>query len=895
MATFFTKITDDRNYIIDCFMEMLSRKNEIEVIEMINDSLKFSLLSSNISDHKIIHSLSLYFQLMTLVEENSAAQYRRLHGNKENISSLRGSWGETFSKWKDMGISQDEMKRAISSTKVVPVLTAHPTQAKRITIIEIQRELYNLLEQKENSSLSEIEKKVIQESIIQLLERWWVTGEIYLAKPLITDERTNTTYYLSKILPKVVHQCDVELKSICLELGLMNDFFNSSDDYPHFSFGSWVGGDRDGHPLVTPAITHETLLIHRKLALELIQNQFLETIKKVSISTMNIEVPLELQETITTIAECFGEQGFSLLKRNMYEPYRQYLSLVLLKVKNTASNHTYDTKTYYKSHQNLKDDIAFLRLMLVKNGLNGIVQQVIIPLERTINCFGFHLATLDIRQNSSFHDKAMSQILKTNGEAEYEYDNWDENKKIQFLNTLLQNRTPITEVTSSYGEYADNVLECFRVVAQYVHQFGTDGIGSFIVSMTRNLSDLLLVYVFMQETQLLHTSIQVVPLLETIEDLNNGPKLIEDFFQHPITQWRFPKLQFTQEVMLGYSDSNKDGGTIASKWNLYIAEQKIAAIATKYAIKLYFFHGTGGTISRGGGKYHRFLEGMPFNTVNSTIKVTVQGETIAQQFGNILTATYNLNNLAAGTAKQTIASNHNISINDFPNEILDFLSKKSQIHYKELIQTTGFLEFFSQVTCIDVIEQSKIGSRPARRTGQRTLHDLRAIPWVFSWNLSRFTLTGWYGLGTALLQLKTERPNQFNDLTIYLQQWSFLKFLFIQTETNLILADKEIMKLYASLGKNEEVTTQCLNKIIDDYNLAGTLLTELFGEDIIVRRQGQLESLHWRTDKLTILHHIHCKYLRLWRESNNETLKETYLNMLLNITNALSSGLKNTG
>ena len=895
MTSSFTKITKDRNFIIDCFIEMLSRHNETHIIQMIRDTTAFEISSSKITDDKIIHSLSIYFQLMNLVEENSVAQYRRSLQNKETIANVRGSWGETLSQWKEKGISIEEMKKAISSTTVFPVLTAHPTQAKRITIIEIQREFFSLLEHSNNASLSVIEQNFLRESIIQLLERWWVTGEIYLEKPLVTDERTNALYYLSKIFPTVVQQCDIELQSSWIELGMGDDFFISADDYPHFCFGSWVGGDRDGHPYVTSAITHETLHLHRKLALELLQDHLLDAIKKVSISTMNIPIPQELDDSIKNLSKYFGEQGSEIVKRNSFEPYRQFLSFVLLKVKNTASNHSFDSKTFYKSQQNIKDDIAFLRTMLVKNGLHGVVQQVIIPLERTITCFGFHLAKLDIRQNSNFHDKAMSEILKTNGEGDFEYEHWDEEKKRTFLQTLLNNRTPITEVTISYGEHADTVLECFRVVAQFVQQFGIDGIGSFIVSMTRNLSDLLLVYVFMQETQLLHSSIQVVPLLETIEDLNNGPQLIDKFFQHPVTQWRLPKLQFRQEVMLGYSDSNKDGGTIASKWNVHVAEQKISAIASKYGIQLYYFHGTGGTISRGGGKYHRFLESMPLNTVNSIIKVTVQGETVAQQFGNSVTATYNLNTLAAGTAKQSIESLHQSSPNIYPYEIIDFLSETSQVHYKELLQTPSFLEFFSHVTCIDVIEQSKIGSRPARRTGQRTLQDLRAIPWVFSWNLSRFTITGWYGLGTALQQLKTKRPHHFNEIKTYLNQWPFIKFLLIQTETNLLLADNEIMKLYASLGDSIEGTSECLEKITEDYTLGRTLLTELFGEDVSLRRQGQLESFHWRKDKLTILHHLHTKYLQLWREMKNESTKETYLYMLLNITNALSSGLKNTG
>ncbi|MFN4152022.1 MAG: phosphoenolpyruvate carboxylase, partial [Candidatus Sericytochromatia bacterium] len=247
--------------------------------------------------------------------------------------------------------------------------------------------------------------------------------------------------------------------------------------------------------------------------------------------------------------------------------------------------------------------------------------------------------------------------------------------------------------------------------------------------------DLLVVYFFMKETQLLNTNINVVPLLETIEDLHNGPIILDKFLKHDITQKRASKISYKQEVMLGYSDSNKDGGTIASKWNLFKAEQELSEIGRKNNFNIYFFHGTGGTISRGGGKYHRFLESMPVNTVNGTLKITVQGETVAQQFGNPLTATYNINALTSGVAKQTILSKNNLDKNKYPFEILEYLAQKSFEHYRDLIETPGFINFYSKVTCIDVLEKSKIGSRPARRTGKRSLKDLRAIPWVFSWNL----------------------------------------------------------------------------------------------------------------------------------------------------------------
>jgi len=466
------------------------------------------------------------------------------------------------------------------------------------------------------------------------------------------------------------------------------------------------------------------------------------------------------------------------------------------------------------------------------------------------------------------------------------------------LSKVLENNTILTDSAISYGAEADNVLSCYRLVKDHIKKYGSDGVGSFIVSMTRNLSDLLVVYFFMQETDLLHTNISVVPLLETIEDLHNGPQILDQFLQHPISKKRASKTAKKQEVMLGYSDSNKDGGTIASKWNLHKAEQKLSEVGRKHNTGLFFFHGTGGTISRGGGKYHRFLESMPANTVNGTIKITVQGETVAQQFGNPLTAVYNLNALASGVAKQTISSKSKQSeTHKFPLEVMDYLAQKSLEHYRALIETPGFIDFYSKATCIDVLEKSKIGSRPARRTGTRSLNDLRAIPWVFSWNLSRIALTGWYGLGAALKSLKTDKFEAFQNLKVSVNEWPFLKFLMIQTETNLILANKEMMNLYAELDENIAERKLFLSKLLTDYEDGLTLIEELFEEKAIVRRQGQYDSLKWRNDKLKVLHHLHIDYLRKWRAipDENDDEKERVLTKLLSLINSISSGLKNTG
>jgi phosphoenolpyruvate carboxylase len=817
--------------------------------------------------------------------------------NQEHITSIRGSWAEAFKIWKEEGVSQDDMLDAISQTSVIPVLTAHPTEAKRVTVIEIHRELYLLLVEREMLSLSKLEQNALKEKIINLLERWWRTGEIYLEKPTIRDERANTLYYLSQVFPTVLEKSDQQLKGSWIEMGLNPDKVKNPDFFPKINFGSWVGGDRDGHPFVTPNITQETLLLHRKNALTLIKAQLMSLAKKLSVSAISNPVPFLLSEAIDKKSKALGSSGKKAVQRNPYEPWRQYVSLILLQLENTISEKNTDTNTHYRSSKVLAEDLKLLRTILSENGLKGISEDLLFPIERAVNCFGFHLAKLDIRQNSAFHDKAISQILKANGEKDFDFENWDENKRVDFLNKTLESHSLITDITVSYGTEADNVLDCYRVVRNHINLFGSEGIGSFIVSMTRNLSDLLVVYLLMRETQLLNTNIKVVPLLETIEDLHNGPEILEKFLQHDLTKQRSPLVSNKQEVMLGYSDSNKDGGTIASKWNLYKAEKELSEIGRKNNSAVYFFHGAGGTISRGGGKYHRFLESMPLHSVNNSFKITVQGETIAQLFGNPITATYNINALTSGVAKQSIQSKISHDETSYPLETMEFLAQKSFEHYRDLIETPGFIDFYGKATCIDALEKSKIGSRPARRTGTRTLNDLRAIPWVFSWNLSRISITGWYGLGAALKQLKKEQPEAFNALKKNSNDWNFFKFLMIQTETNLILSNVEMMKLYAELDDNTTERELFMDKILTDYDNGFKMIEELFEASALTRRDGQYDNLEWRDSKLVILHKLHMKYLKMWRriDDQNSLEKEKILTKLLSIINSISSGLKNTG
>jgi phosphoenolpyruvate carboxylase len=880
-------------FLTSCFKKVLTDLGEVQLAKFLDqeiDSKKITDWGHDLEE-KQIQVLSIYLQLMNLTEENAAVQFRRKKVDEDGMADIRGSWAETFERWKKQGLEEPQMLETIKMINVSPVLTAHPTEAKRISILDLHRELYLTLIKLDNSNYSNIERKTIEEEITTLLERWWRTGEVYLEKPTIKAERNNVMHYFTKVFPKILEKSDQKLRMSWLESGFDPQSLRLAEEFPRISFGSWVGGDRDGHPYVTAALTEETLMAHRHTALSLLKDQLVALASEMSFSEIRNPVPQILVEALKGLTEVFGEKGNQALERNTYEPWRQFINLMLFKLDNTISDNFEENK-YYDSPEALAEDLEIIRKSLYEIKAFKIADKLVFPLQRFVQCFGFHLAKLDIRQNSEFHDRAVQQMLEKKGHENPDYRSWTEEEKIAFLSKELQSERPFAAHGKSFGEEADKVLDCFRVIKNHTDKYGPEGIGSFIISMTRSVADLLVVYLFMREVGLDKDQFHVVPLFETIDDLNHAAQIMDDYLSHP-----FIVKKEVQEIMLGYSDSNKDGGILSSRWNIYQTELKLSELAKKQGIRFRFFHGIGGTISRGGGKYHRFLESMPNGSLSGEIKLTVQGETIAQQFANLLNGTYNMEMLLSGVALQTGYYNHPNGLPEYPNATMKLLSDYSFAYYKQLIGHGSFLEFYSEATPIDVLELSKIGSRPARRTGTRTLADLRAIPWVFSWSQSRFNITGWYGLGHALARLKEENPEDYKELRSNNSQWPLLRYILIQVETNLMNADTKLMKKYAALVNDDKVKNDILNMILEEHQRSIDEIGNMFDNDREARRTSQINNMTRREFALNTLHEFQIDKLAAWRKlkSNNPETAEPLIKKLLEITTALASGLKNTG
>jgi phosphoenolpyruvate carboxylase len=889
----FDKISHDFEYLLDCFVSMLNAQGEKEIAKLLSSSklnITQNLLSIEIE--KQIQAWSIYHQLMNLVEENAAVQFRRYLSDSRGPESIRGSWVETFHRLKKRGLSKDQIATALRKVQVTPVLTAHPTEAKRISILELHRDLYLKLVRLENTTYSDRERQIIKEEIIGILERWWRTGEVYLEKPTVTAERNNVLHYFTKVFPKMLKESDLILRQSWGEAGLDTQLLNKVENYPKLNFGSWVGGDRDGHPYVSAAITKDTLLAHRQSALKLMIQQIADLGAKMTFSSKRNFIPNALTEKLNLIAASLGTEGKDALARNPYEPFRQFANLMLLKLENTLSGSFQSSSGTYQDALSLKDDLSFMRDTLEVMGAAGIVAQYVLPIERHLDCFGLHLAKLDIRQNSAYHDKVMDQVFMQVNPSQLPFSQMSEPDRCALLLQELAHKRPFGTYNTSFGEEADNLFQYYRVIAEHVQHFGSEGIGSFIVSMTRQVSDLLVVHLLLREVGLNAGSFRIVPLFETIEDLESADDIMRQYLSLPYIR-QMNILQ--QEIMLGYSDSNKDGGILASRFSIYQCEEALSNVSREFGVEFLFFHGIGGTISRGGGKYHRFLESMPLGSLSGSIKLTIQGETIAQQFGNLLNGVYNFEMLSSGTLLQTASWMYPQDQQETTLEPLVYLKDCAYAAYRSLVENPDFVSFYSSATPIDVLEISKIGSRPVRRTGKRTIHDLRAIPWVFSWSQSRFNITGWFGIGSALLRLRTDHPDLYISLKSQVETSALLKYLLIQTETNLLNADPQWMEAYSQLVESDEVRSSMYNEIWKEYQHSLLEVEKLFDKPREIRRVSQIDNLERRKNALDALHHLQVSQIRQWRSTTDSNRASEIAGQLLEITTALANGLKHTG
>jgi len=911
----FGKPYSDLHFLLECFAELLEANNEkalVAYMPWINEKVALPLPEHEL---KTIHLYSVCFQLLNLCEVNWAVQSRRGKQQQSGAQSVSGSWAQTFSELKKMGIPQEKIVETLAQLEIEPVLTAHPTEAKRTVVLKYYRELYLLLVMLENQMYTAIERQRIRSEIKEALTRLWFIDDIYLEKPKVETELDNVLHYLTNVLPDVFDLHDRQLKQAWFEAGFQAVSIQNYKSMPKITIGTWVGGDRDGHPLVTHEITKYTLNRLRLAALLQLRKRLFLLADNLSIYTHEDIIAPYFQEYKTKLSAkmpgIYETEWYLSAKR---EPFKQYVLLLIeklpFKLESQSGNGVlFDSDYTYTNSIQLQADLDILLQALSDWGAPALASNEVLKALRFVYSFGFHLAHLDIRQNSAFYQKAFLGLIEDFNSSSFSL-NQDGSLDKDFLQREINVYRPFTNKYDGNIPETSNVLAYLGVISEHIHKYGDIALGSLIVSMTRKVDDLYTLYLLAREVGLYEKTpngpackLAIVPLFETIDDLKQATAIMDEFLGHQVTRNTLElqmKLKgYTRpvaEIMIGYSDSNKDGGILSSQWSLYEAQHKLTEIGNKHSVDIRFFHGKGGSISRGAGPIQWFLRSLPPGSLSGKLRLTEQGETIERKYANKVNAAYNLELLTSGTLRNTLVQRDKQSDQLF--ELMSYMSKESFNTYTALTRHASFIRFFEKATPIDAIETSKIGSRPSRRTNQRTLSDLRAIPWVFSWTQSRMNITSWYGVGSTLKMLKEKEPEKYGILKQLVPVNPLVRYILTNVDSGLAATDPAIIELYATLVDNEQDKNDILPLILSEYHLTHSLLAELLEKPFEQRRKNHFYSTRLRAVALELVHQVQVNALRKWRDEKDTVSSEISDKqniVLLKTINAVANALGSTG
>jgi phosphoenolpyruvate carboxylase len=902
----FKKWDDDFQFLLERFREVLSGVGEREMADLVHELFSGSRTTYTSLPPRGVQALSIAFQLLNMAEENTANQIHRLRETARGPAGEPGAWPGSLLALSQSGFSEQDLRASLARIHVQPVLTAHPSEAKRATVLGHHRELYLLLLERENANRTPMEQESVRQRIRSVLERLWRTGEIAIKRRDVESEVRNTLYYLTNVFPSAVHLVTNRFRQswawVFSEIDIPLE--------PQLSFGTWVGGDRDGNPFVTTEVTRRAFQMLRGGALRILRQELENLAAHLSLAEMLQPAPPELARRISEYEKSLGDVGRAAVQRNPGEPWRQMLNLMLARLPQPTSG--VPEAACYRRPVELERDLALVASSLHRVGAAEVAVAEVTPISRIASVFGFHLASLDIRQNSAYHDRAIAQLLSLAGLDGDSFPEWSEARRMELLNAELRSPRPFTVAATELPAEAGAMVGVLRATRETIQNYGHRGVGSLIVSMTRDVSDLLNVYLLAREAGLVYSTpeglvcgIAITPLFETIDDLERGDRVLADFLAHPVTARTLRYLQRrdhlprpVQEVMIGYSDSNKDGGILAAHWALRRAQVRMTEVARQAGVELRFFHGRGGSIGRGAGPTHVFLESLPPGTLQGEMRITEQGEVISQKYANRLTAAHHLERLIAGVTRFTAV--HQRASDDtwrgFEN-VFEVLATESRRSYRELIEMEGFVDFFSQATPIDAIESSRIGSRPPRRMGRRTLGDLRAIPWVFSWGQARFNLPGWYGVGSAFEHLRRADPEAWEQLSRASHEWPFLSYVLHNVEASIMMAHPGIMTEYAALVEDVSLRERAMTKVLAEYESTRKVIDELLGGRAEARRPRLAKAIAVRREALLYLHRAQIALLKDWRalRVNGSDGADTVLQSLLVTVNAIAGALKTTG
>ncbi len=863
----------------------------------------------------VVRAFSSYFKLVNVAEESFAHRNRRCmlsHG----MTLWEGSFDRTLADLKAQGMSVNTLQGMVDRLHYAPVFTAHPTEARRRAVMEGMRRVFLLCDQLYSSTLGVNDQRELETQLAAEIQVIWRTDELRTAKLEVHDEVRNGLYYVRESLFEAVPRA-----YLFFEKALRKHFGVNADGVapvkvPSFiRFGSWIGGDRDGNPFVTAEVTEWTVHTQMQAALDEYRLRVLELRQTLTHSSGWCTPSAPFMERLSEYEAEFGEQVFRGTAVQIYsrEPYRRMAAIMLARLDaNLSYVHqcladvpSFVSHLAYENAPAFLEDLYLVRDSLISHGDRIVAMQDLQALIRLVESFGFHLLQLDVRQESTVHTRAVTEVLQQI-DHDFDYVGASEPERLKRLAAWIGHIDPVNVNDDALSDEAREAIAVFRRMAKLQAEVGDEVFGTYVISMTHSASHVMEVMLLARLVGLCgHNGrdwlcrIQVAPLFETVEDLQHSESILDQLLSNKVYRALVAANGNHQEVMLGYSDSCKDGGILASNWNLYQAQLSIIALTQHYGVECRLFHGRGGTVGRGGGPTHDAILSQPPGTVNGEIKFTEQGEMLYYKYSKPETATYEIGMGVTGLLKASATALASSEVR-YPQNYLDWMrdiAAAGETAYRALIGAPGFIDYFYESTPVTEIGLLNIGSRPShRKKADRSLSSIRAIPWVFGWAQSRHTLPAWYGIGSALKDFIGKQPDGLANLQAMCREWPFFRSLLSNVQMALTKADMEIAEEYARLCDHPD-TMLVYRAIANEFALTVAGVKQVAQiESLLEDNQPLMLSISRRRPYIDPINHIQVRLLQRYRSGSVwESEQELWLTPLKRTINAIAAGMRNTG
>ena len=839
-------------------------------------------LVTSLSNEEMIY-ISRYFSILPLlinISEDVDLAYEINHQNNVDQDYL-GKLSTTIK----MVAEKENAATILEQLNVVPVLTAHPTQVQRKSMLDLTNHIHNLLRKYRDVKLGLINKEKWHTDLRRYIEIIMQTDMIREKKLKVTNEITNVMEYYQSSFLNAVPRLTAEYKKLAKEQGI-------ELQHPKpITMGMWIGGDRDGNPFVTAETLNKSALTQCEVIMNYYDEKIYNLYREFSLSTSIVNVSDKVREM------ALKSQDNSIYREK--ELYRRALFDIQAKMQATKTYLIEDKDVHprYATADEFYQDLLAIRDSLLENKGDYLISGEFVELMQAVEIFGFYLASIDMRQDSSVHEACVAELLASAGINDHYSDLSEDEKCALLLKELEEDPRILSATHAEKSELLEKELSIFKAARKLKDKLGENVIRQTIISHATSVSDMLELAIMLKEVGLVDAQkarVQIVPLFETIEDLDHSEETMRKYFSLPLAKKWIASKDNYQEIMLGYSDSNKDGGYLSSCWTLYKAQQQLTAIGDEFGVKVTFFHGRGGTVGRGGGPTYEAITSQPLKSIKDRIRLTEQGEVIGNKYGNKDAAYYNLEMLVSAAINRMITKKKSdTNTSNRYEAIMDQVVDRSYDIYRDLVfGNEHFYDYFFESSPIKAISSFNIGSRPAARKTITEIGGLRAIPWVFSWSQSRVMFPGWYGVGSSFKEFIDQDPKNIEFLRDMYQNWPFFQSLLSNVDMVLSKSNMNIAFEYAKLCEDEEVQA-IFYTILDEWQLTKDVILDIEGYDELLAENSYLkDSLNYRMPYFNILNYIQLELIKRQRRGELSADEERLIHTTIN---GIATGLRNSG